>query len=178
MYIQKRTYENYPFVTMRDSLKYLLAEGTKYPRTQQRTYENYPFVIMLLVRQFKITYWLKEPNSVSMYIQQRTYKNYPFVIMLLVRQLKITYWLKEPNSVSMYIQQRTYENYPFVIMLLVRQFKITYKLKEPYSVSMYVHTEVGIQEKSICDNALSEIVYNLLTEGTQFSIHVHTAADI
>ncbi len=70
---------------------------------QQGTYENYPFVTMLLVIQYKITYSLKELNSVSMYIQKRTYENYLFVTMLLVRYFKITYRLKKPNSVSMYI---------------------------------------------------------------------------
>ncbi len=67
---------------------------------------------MFIVRLFKITYRLKVPNSVSMYIDQLTYyyrvREQSVCKMLVVREFKITYRLKEPNSVSMYIDQLTY----------------------------------------------------------------------
>ncbi len=66
---------------------------------------------MLIVREFKITYILKDLNSVSKYIEQWTYyrvrEQSVCITMLVTRELKITYRLKEPNSVSMYIEQVT-----------------------------------------------------------------------
>ncbi len=66
-------------------------------------------VTMLIVRLFKITYILKEPNSVSMqwtYYRVRDEQSM-WVTMLIVRLFKITYRLKEQNSVSMYIEKWT-----------------------------------------------------------------------
>ncbi len=61
---------------------------------------------MLIVREFKITYSLKNPNSVSeQWIYYRVREQSVCIIMLIVREFKITYILKEPNSVSMYIEQ-------------------------------------------------------------------------
>ncbi len=105
---------------------------------------------MLIVSEFNITYRLKEPNSVSMYIEQWTLQCKrtisACVTVLIVSEFKITYRLKESNSVSMYNEQWIYYR---------------------------------VREQSVCYNAHSEGVQNnLLPEGTKFSIHVHRAVDI
>ncbi len=53
----------------------------------------------------KITYTLKEQNSVSMYIDQWTYYRVRERSVCINAHIKITYILKEPNSVFMYIEQ-------------------------------------------------------------------------
>ncbi len=55
---------------------------------------------MLIVRDFKMTYRLKEPNSLSCTYVLLQGKRTISVTMLIVRRFKITYKLKEPNSVS------------------------------------------------------------------------------
>ncbi len=50
--------------------------------------------------------------------------------------------------------------------------------KEPNSVSMNIE-QWRVREQSVCNNAHSEIIQNiLLPEGTKFRIHAHRAVDI
>ncbi len=84
--------------------------------------------------------------------------------MLIVREFKITYRLKNPNSVSeQWIYYRVREQSVCIIMLIVREFKITYRLKNPNSSSMDVRRAVYmVREQSVCNNAHSDVVYNIL----------------
>ncbi len=63
-------------------------------------------------------------------------------------------------------------------MLIGREFKVTYTLSELF---IYIEqwTYNRAREQSVCDNAYWEVVQsNLHPEGTEFSIHVHTAENI
>ncbi len=63
------------------------------------------------MREFKITYKLKNPNSVSMYIEQWTYYRVREQSVCNIAHSEgviITYRLKKQSSASMYVKQWTY----------------------------------------------------------------------
>ncbi len=96
---------------------------------------------MLIVRKFKITYSLKEPNSVSMYIEQWTY-----------------YRVREQSVCNNAHSEKVQNN----LQAEGTQFSIMYIEQWTY---------YRVREQSVCNNAHSEKVQNnLQAEGTQFSI--------